>query len=90
MYHCVIFSKFLTHHIPLIGSQSINLSNWPMTIDNDTVTLTGYTGKDKDVIIPLSGDRRSNNTKCFFSFIGLLLAGVCFVAINKKIRIQKR
>lgn len=44
-------------------SQPINLSNWQMTIDNDIVTLTGYTGKDKDVIIPLSGDIGTTNVK---------------------------
>ncbi|ENZ5543277.1 bacterial Ig-like domain-containing protein, partial [Enterococcus hirae] len=44
-------------------SQSINLSNWQMTTNNDTVTLTGYAGKDKDVVIPLSGDIGTTNVK---------------------------
>ncbi|WP_165007357.1 MULTISPECIES: bacterial Ig-like domain-containing protein [unclassified Enterococcus] len=42
---------------------TLGVSAWTTTVNGDTTILTGYTGKDKDVVIPLSGDVGTTNVK---------------------------
>ncbi|EMF0115993.1 bacterial Ig-like domain-containing protein, partial [Enterococcus hirae] len=41
----------------------LDVSAWTTTVNGDTTILTGYTGQDKDVVIPLSGDVGTTNVK---------------------------
>lgn len=42
---------------------TLDVSAWTTTVNGDTTILTGYTGQDKDVVIPLSGDIGTTNVK---------------------------